>query len=62
MFRYMYVVRCGGNGLEGSIQRIPEGILNIIYGTEGLMKSFSITDIGLKEQSIRTVYIVMKKQ
>lgn len=58
----MYVVRCGGNGLEDSMQRIPEGILNIIYGTEGLMKSFSITDIGLKEQSIRTVYIVMKKQ
>ena len=48
MFRYMYVVRCGGNGLEDSMQRIPEGILNIIYGTEGLMKSFSITDIGLK--------------
>ena len=44
----MYVVRCGGNGLEDSMQRIPEGILNIIYGTEGLMKSFSITDIGLK--------------
>jgi serine/threonine protein phosphatase PrpC len=48
LFRYMYVVRCGGNGLEDSMQRIPEGILNIIYGTEGLMKSFSITDIGLK--------------